>query len=133
VRYIVNSMVAEVLKVDPYFLGAPGYPLDLQILAATDTLEYEAMAEAQDLVTSTRDESFFQEFDAALGARDSRLVGYNPDSERVLAEAVRTVLGRSASEMSDADAIAAVLDPARNEYLGHPLFLAMNSKLMQTL
>jgi thymidylate synthase ThyX len=133
VRYIVNAMVAEVLKVDPYFLGAPGYPLDLQVLGASDTLEYEALADLQSTVTTSTDERFFHEFDAALEGRNSRLVGYNTDAERVLADAVRTVLGTTPEQMSDADALAAVLDPARNQYLGHPLFLAMNSKLMQTL
>jgi thymidylate synthase ThyX len=133
VRYIVNAMVAEVLKVDPYFLGAPGYPLDLQVLGAADTLEHEALAELRATTSATSDERFFREFDAALGGRSSRLVGYNVDSEHVLAEAVRAVLGATAEQMDDAAALAAVLDPARNQYLGHPLFLAMNSKLMQTL
>jgi thymidylate synthase ThyX len=133
VRFIVNSMVAEVLKVDPNFLGAPGYPLDLQILGATDTVEYEALAELQTSARATTDEQFFRDFDAALEGRDSRLAGYNPNSERVLADAVRAVLGRTTAEMSDENALAAVLDPAQNDYLGHPLFLAMNSKLMQTL
>jgi hypothetical protein len=60
-------------------------------------------------------------------------VAYTPDAERVLADAVRTVLGRARSELDDDTAIALVLDPARNHYLGHPLYLAMHSKLMQTL
>jgi thymidylate synthase ThyX len=133
VRYIVNTMVAEVLKVDPFFLGAPGYPLDLQVLGQSDTLEYEALASLQPAVSGDHDERFFVEFDATLGDRDSVLVGYNADSEKVLADAVRAVLGTTSDGMCDADALAAVLDPARNSYLGHPLFLAMNSKLMQTL
>lgn len=133
VRYIVNAMVGEVLRVDPYFLGAPGYPLDLQVLGATDTLEYEALSELTGTVASSSDERFFEEFDTALGGYDSRLVGYNTDAERILADAVRAVLGRTGEEMSDSAALAAVLDPAENHYLGHPLFLAMNSKLMQTM
>ncbi len=133
VRYIVNAMVAEVLKIDPYFLGAPGYELDLQILAAEDTIEYEALDGMRQTIASPSDERFFTEFDAALGQYDSRLASYNPDAERVLADAVRTVLGKTADEMADDDALLAVLDPARNHYLGHPLFLAMNSKLMQTM
>src|SRR5690606_16000122 len=31
------------------------------------------------------------------------------------------------------EALGRVLDPAQNSYLGHSLFLAMNSKLMQTM
>ncbi|HMM43762.1 MAG TPA: FAD-dependent thymidylate synthase, partial [Thermomicrobiales bacterium] len=133
VRYIVNAMVAEVLKIDPFFLGARGYELDLQILGAEDTIEYEALDGMRRTVASPSDERFFAEFDATLGRYDSRLASYNPDAERVLADAVRTVLGKTPAAMSDEDALLAVLDPARNHYLGHPLFLAMNSKLMQTM
>ena len=133
VRYLVNRMVQEVLALDPDFLGAPGYPLDLSILAAEDTLEYEALADLRANLDQTGDAPFFTEFDAALGGYDSRLVGYDPNAEHVLADAVRTVLGLPANELSDAAAIARVLDPAQNSYLGHALFLAMNSKLMQTM
>jgi thymidylate synthase ThyX len=133
VRYIVNQMVAEVLRVDPHFLGAPGYPLDLQLLGAGDTLEHEALAETGVTLRGEGDERFFNDFDAALGGYDSRLASYDPDAERVLADAVRTVMGVSADGLPDSAALATVLDPARNAYLGHPLFLAMNSKLMQTL
>jgi thymidylate synthase ThyX len=133
VRYIVNSMVAQVLERDPNFLGAPSYPLDLQILAMPDTLEYETLNNLQESIRSTPDESFFEEFDAQLGGLDSRLASYEPQAERMLADAVRTVLGVSADSMDDRAALAAVLDPAQNKYLGHPLFLAMNSKLMQTM
>ncbi|HET7035618.1 MAG TPA: FAD-dependent thymidylate synthase [Thermomicrobiaceae bacterium] len=133
VRYLVNRMVQEVLALDPYFLGAPGFPLDLSILAAEDTLEYEALAQLRGNLDQSGGEAFFAEFDAALGDYDSRLVGYDPSAERTLADAVRAVLGLPAAELTDAAAIARVLDPAQNPYLGHALFLAMNSKLMQTL
>jgi len=133
VRYLVNRMVAEVLEVDPNFLGTPGYPLDLQILEATDTLEYEALAAYQENVGTAQDERFFEEFDAQLDGYHSRLVSYDADAVQTLSEAVRTVLGKSAAELPNDAAISAVLDPAQNGYLGHSLFLAMNSKLMQTL
>ena len=78
-------------------------------------------------------ERFCADFDAQLGPwRNSRLASWNPNGEQVLADAVRTVLG--ASEMPDDDAaLAAVLSGADNPYLGHSLYLGMNSKLMQTL
>jgi len=133
VRYIVNRMVEEVLAVDPYFLGAPGYPLDLSILGESDTLEYQALASLGANLQQNNDEAFFQQFDAGLDGYDSKLVGYQPDAAQTLANAVRTVLGQTADELSDHAAIARVLDPAQNNYLGHHLFLAMNSKLMQTM
>ena len=133
VRYLVNRMVGEVLAVDPDFLGTPDAPLDLEVLAAEDTLEHRALTDLQANLAQPGDEAFFREFDEGLGGYDSKLVGYNPEAEHLLASAVRTVLGRSRADLLDAEAIALVLDPARNQYLGHPLFLAMNSKLMQTL
>lgn len=133
VRYLVNQMVHAVLAVDPYFLGAPGYPLDLQLLAAEDTLEYESLANHRANLDQAGGEEFFRTFDAELDGYDSRLAGYDPDAVFTLASAIRTVLGRSEVELPDQEAIAQVLDPAKNRYLGHPLFLAMNSKLMQTL
>ncbi len=133
VRYIVNSMVSQVLEMDPYFLGSSSYPLDLQLLAMPDTLEYETLSNLQESIQATPGEAFFEEFDARLDGLDSRLSSFDPEAERLLADAVRTVLGVSADSMDDHSALAAVLDPAQNKYLGHPLFLAMNSKLMQTM
>ena len=133
VRYLVNRMVEEVLDVDPYFLGAPDFPLDLKIFAQEDTLEYESLQAIADNVNHGHDDSFFEEFDSRLNGLDSRLVHVDPNAERVLADAVRTVLGVSEGSLPDREAIARVLDPSQNAYLGHSLFLAMNSKLMQTM
>jgi flavin-dependent thymidylate synthase len=136
VRYIVNRMVEQVLEVDPYFLGTEKYPLDLRVLGVAETLEARALADWRTNVGQTADhsEAFFQAFDEGLGPwRNSRLVSTNPDGERVMADAVRTVLGVAGDGLSDAEAIARVLDGSHNPYLGHPLFLAMSSKLMQTM
>ncbi len=135
VRFIVRRMLDEVLALDPFFLGAPEYPLDLRPLAAEETLEAQALAHwrANLAQTPAEMEAFCDGFDAELGDLDSKLVGHNPDAERVMADAVRAVLGADAATLSDADALAQVLDGSRNPYLGHPLFLAMNSKLMQTM
>ncbi|MCC6792410.1 MAG: FAD-dependent thymidylate synthase [Thermomicrobiales bacterium] len=136
VRYIVNKMVEQVLEVDPYFLGTPKYPLDLRVLGVAETLEAEALAHwrANLAQSEAETEVFCRAFDASLGPwENSRLVSTNPDGEAAMAEAVRTVLGLGAETMGDAEAIAQVLDGARNPYLGHPLFLAMSSKLMQTM
>jgi flavin-dependent thymidylate synthase len=133
VRYLVNQMVNEVLKVDPYFLGAPDFPLDLQILAAEDTVEYDVLHEVRQNLNGNSDESFFREFDRQLDGYNSKLVGYDRDAEHTLANAVRSVIGATNDDLDDRVAIAKVLDPAENQYLGHSLFLAMNSKLMQSL
>src|SRR4051812_29996522 len=135
VRAIVNRMIDEVLAVDPYFLGAPGFPLDLRLLETGETLEAQALSEWRGALRQPEAETNEapRAFDDALGPFDSRLVGVDADAERVMAEAVRTVLGATPETLSDEDALAQVLDPTRNPYLGHPLFLGMQSKLMQTM
>jgi thymidylate synthase ThyX len=134
VSYIVRRMIEEVLVVDPLFLGAPEYPLNLRPLLEDETLESQMYARWHETIGQRADdaERFCADFDVQMGRwRNSRLTSWNPNSESVLADAVRTVLG--ASEMPDADALAAVLSGADNQYLGHSLYLGMNSKLMQTL
>ncbi|HEV2527034.1 MAG TPA: FAD-dependent thymidylate synthase [Thermomicrobiales bacterium] len=137
VRLIVRKMVDAVLEVDPLFLGAPEYPLDIRPLLAEETEEARAIAHwrasaDQDL---DRVERFCREFDGDLEAAgvESRLVGAHPDTERIFADAIRTVVGATRDEVSDEDAIAQVLDAVHNTYLGHPLYLGMHSKLMQTM
>lgn len=136
VRYIINRMVTEVLTVDPYFLGGPGYPLDLKALGAEQSLEAEAFQawRANLAQSQERAEQWFDEFDAAMdGRQSSKLVSWNPDGERVMADAVRAIMAVPSTELSNEDAIAQVLDGSQNEYLGHALFLGMHSKLMQTM
>jgi hypothetical protein len=128
-------MVDEVLAVDPYFLGAPGYPLDLRLLSTEETLEARALSDWRANLgqTEAETEAFCRDFDAELGEFDSRLAGFDPAAERRMADAVRAVLGMSAATLSDDAALAQVLDGARNPYLGHALFLGTHSKLMQTM
>lgn len=135
VRCIVNQMVSQVLAMDPYFLGGPGHPLDLRVLATEETLESQVFANWSANMAQSREgaEAFFAGFDAALGDRNSRLVSYNPDAEARMADAVRTVIGAPQDAVSTDDAIAQVLDGARNPYHGNALFLGMHSKLMQTM
>jgi thymidylate synthase ThyX len=135
VRAIVDRMLAEVLAIDPYFLGAPGHPLDLKLLDAEETLEAGALSEWRGPVESPHAEAGAarEAFDAALGPFNSKLVGYEVDAERIMADAVRAVLAVTAETLPDDEALAQVLDPTRNPYLGHPLFLGMQSKLMQTM
>ena len=135
VRYIVNQMVSQVLEVDPYFLGGPGYPLDLTVLDDDETLEAQAMADWRANLGQHPDraEAFFQEYDAELGGLNSRLVQYNPDAETVFADTIRTVMGIERGALADDDAIARVLDGGQNAYHGQSIFLGMQSKLMQTM
>lgn len=135
VRYIVNQMISQVLEVDPYFLGGPRHPLDLTALGYEQTLEAQALDDWRANLAQHPDsaERFFQEYDAALGGLNSKLVNHNPDAERIFADAIRTVMGMEGNALSDQDAIARVLDGSQNAYHGNSVFLGMHSKLMQTM
>ena len=104
VRDIVDRMVDEVLAVDPYFLGAPGFPLDLRLLDTGETLEAQALGRvarrAGPTGAAAETAAARDAFDEALGPYDSRLIGYDADAERVMAEAVRAVLAVDARRRS---------------------------------
>ena len=137
VRYIVNRMVDEVLAVDPLL------PRRAQIPARSARARRRRDARGARrwptgrptlAQTEAETEAFCQEFDAALGrSANSRLVSSNPDAERSWPRRCGPCSALTREAMTDEDAIAQVLDGAQNPYLGHPLFLAMNSKLMQTM
>lgn len=135
VRYIVNQMVSQVLEMDPYFLGAPGYPLDLTPLATEQSLEADTFNEWRANLNQDRHgvEAFFQEYDSRLDGLNSKLVYHNADGERVFADSIRAVMGMEGASLSDDDAIARALDGGQNAYHGQAVFLGMHSKLMQTM
>jgi thymidylate synthase ThyX len=73
--------------------------------------------------------AFCREFDAQLDGRTSKLVDYKTRNERLMADAVREVLGVPTARVSDAEAIELVLNPAKNRLLGESLNLTTHSKL----
>jgi thymidylate synthase ThyX len=120
---IVGEMVKRVKEVDPQFFERVGkQPLDQEQLPE--------WALGQQRTTS---DGFRVEFDAQLNGKVSGLVDYSANAERVVAQAVRAVLGRSEAEMSDEDALSAVLDPARNTYRLETLNVSAHSPLMRAL
>src|SRR5207247_815322 len=66
---------------------------------------------------------FLREFDRDMGGRVSVLADYPAKNEETLARAVREVLGLTRDRLTDDEAIATVMDPARNRYLGEALNL----------
>ena len=124
-RLLVDQMVAEVLRHEPEYQTLLEQPIPHQ-----ETLEARALAS---LGNRPPRRDFGAGFDAALGGRVSRLVDWGRDSEATVAESVREVLGASASEMDDSEALRWILDPSRNRYLGEALNLDTLSKLTRCL
>jgi thymidylate synthase ThyX len=125
-RLVVQKMVDAVLDVDPRYRTILEEPLD-----EAQTPEAAFFAAAP--VDSATARAFCAEFDAQLAGRTSKLVDYKAQNERVLADAVREVLGLPASRMSDEDAIDLALNPARNPLLGESLNLTTHGKLTRAM
>jgi thymidylate synthase ThyX len=126
-RLVVGRMVAEVLRHDPGYRAILEEPLP-----AEETVEAAALAAAGGLDPGRAD-AFAREFDAELGPRTSLLVGRKAENEALVAQAVREVLGVPRARLDDAEALAQILDPARNRYHAEAMNVATHSKLMRAL
>ena len=116
-RAVIGRMVEEVLKIDPEFEKELPTPL---------------MSEEEE-VNMQRAKQFTKEFDQRLGEWPSKLLDPNPSSEKTLAQAVRTVLGKTVSQLSDAQAISEVLDSSKNPLLGDTFNVTTLSKVSRAL
>ncbi|MBI4467168.1 MAG: FAD-dependent thymidylate synthase [Acidobacteria bacterium] len=119
---VVREMVARVKEVDPAFFERVGK----EPLADDELPEWPYLQQG-----STN--GFRQELNAQLGGHVSVLLDYSPHAERVVAQAVRAVLGKSSAEMSDEAALEAVMNPAKNGYRLETLNVAAHSPLMRAL
>jgi thymidylate synthase ThyX len=126
---VVGQMVEQVKRVDPQFFERIGkQPLEPEQLPESEFLRQPAVPSSE-----TSRDGFRQEIDAQLNGRVSALVDYSANAERVVAQAVRAVLGRSQAEMPDDDALDAALNPARNRYRLETLNVSTHSPLMRVL
>lgn len=123
---VVKKMVDCLLEAEPKFELILEQPLELE-----ETPEGQFMQAFQGGSTQTK--AFLQEFDESLDGRVSKLVDYKINNEAVLAASVREVLGVPRSGMTDKEAIALALDPAKNRLLGESLNVTTLSKLSRCL
>jgi thymidylate synthase ThyX len=124
-RQVVDRMVAAVLAVDPDLERVLESPI-----APEETVESVAF---ERLGREGPSPGFRESFDAFLGGRVSKLADWKLAAEETIAESVREVLGAGSAEIGDDEALALVLDPARNHYLGESLNLTTHSKLARCL
>lgn len=127
-RIVVDKMVAAVNAWDPDFFKFIEDPMPIE-----QTLEFQLVSSFDESLRCCWPKAFIQEFDRDLGGLSSKLVDYKANAEPVLAQSVRSVLGVPGTAMSDDDAIAWVLDPAKNPYFSESLNLTTMSKLTRTL
>ncbi|MGB7285262.1 MAG: FAD-dependent thymidylate synthase [Candidatus Acidiferrum sp.] len=121
-RAVVKDMVEEVKKIDPQFFERFG----------TEPLE-ERPEWAADATDTQAGEDFAKEFDAKLQGKTSKLLDYSPNAPAVMAEAYRAVLGLTASQCPDSEAIDRLLNPARNPYRLEVLDIGVHAPMMRAL
>jgi thymidylate synthase ThyX len=118
-RYVVGEMVARVREVDPQFF---------------DRFDNEPMDAPPEWHEPARNgEAFAREFDAKLSGLTSKLVDYSPGALAVMADAYRAVVGLTAAECPDAEALDRMLNPARNPYRRETLNIGVHAPLMRPL
>jgi flavin-dependent thymidylate synthase len=117
---IVGAMVDQVRGVDPQFF---------------DRFDNAPMEDPPEWAGSAPrgGEAFAREFDAKLGPRTARLLDYSPGAIEAMAEAYRAVLGLTARECSDDEAIDRLMNPARNPYRRETLNIGVHAPIMRAL
>jgi thymidylate synthase ThyX len=118
-RGIIGEMVARVREVDPQFF---------------DRFDNVPMDDPPEWQTPPRDgEAFAREFDARLAGLTSRLLDFSPRAIEAMAEAYRAVMGYTAVECPDAEALDRMLNPARNPYRRETLNIGVHAPMMRAL
>ncbi|MCC7519428.1 MAG: FAD-dependent thymidylate synthase [Verrucomicrobiae bacterium] len=125
---VVGAMVEELLRVAPGYRAVLEEPIPLE-----ETAEHRFFREAVGAADARAQAQFIHEFDVDLGGRVSLLVDHKVNNEKLLADAVREVLGAPRADLEDDDAIALALDPARNRLLGEAMNLTSLSKVARAL
>ncbi|HYL64481.1 MAG TPA: FAD-dependent thymidylate synthase [Candidatus Methylomirabilis sp.] len=137
-RAVIGAMVEEVKKLDPQFFERFGTePLEERPEwnergrngAGGET----GLTGRLDIGQRENPQSFAAEFDASLAGKTSKLVDYSPNAPRVLADSFRAVLGLTAFQCPDSDAIDRLLNPARNPYRLEVLNVGVHAPMMRAL
>lgn len=128
-KLVVFEMVNQVAeKCDPNFLKELEDPLPLE-----KTPEFQVLQSLKNPINFKKAELFKKEFDEGLQGYTSKLISWSTDAPQTLAKAVRDVLGKNSTSMSNNEAIDLILNPAKNKLLGDILNLTTLNKLSQAL
>jgi len=124
-RLVVGMMVDELLRHDPDYKVILQEPLDGDYFPESAHVAPGAVGH-----DSSRTGEFVREFDASMGDYEfARLISWQENAPRTVADSVREVLGLPSAALQDEDAIALALDPSNNRLLGESLNLTTHHKL----
>ncbi|MGH9257965.1 MAG: FAD-dependent thymidylate synthase [Vicinamibacterales bacterium] len=122
-RAVVGDMVRLVRTWDPLFFDKIGL----------DPVCVDDVPEARFPRPRASGDRFAAAFDARLNGRWSRLRDSSMEAEAIVADAVRSVFGLDPGDMTDAEALDRVLNPAQNRYRLDVLNVSYHSPLMRAL
>jgi thymidylate synthase ThyX len=121
-RTVIGEMVAHVKNIDAQFFERFGIePLD-------ELPEWKLES-----ASAPQGDAFAREFDTQLDGRTAKLLDYSANAPAVVASSYRAVLGLSAAECSDAEALDRLLNPARNLYRLETLNVGVHAPMMRAL
>ncbi len=127
-KLVVGRMVQALVDLDPTYSEILEDPI-----AAEATPEVVFLDAHPELAEAGSRGRFVEEFDASLRGRVSLLVDWKARAEEETAGAVREVLGAPRAALSDDEAIALAVSPARNRILGQALNLTTMDKLARAM
>lgn len=125
-KEVIGQMAERVREIDPQFFDRfDNEPME-------DPPEWNQSASTAG--GSAHDgEKFAREFDAQLGTLTARLIDYSPRAIQAVAEAYRAVMGLTAGECPDTEALDHMLNPARNPYRRETLNVGVHAPMMRPL
>jgi thymidylate synthase ThyX len=118
-KEVVGQMVARVRERDPQFFDR------------FDNAPLEEPPEWQE--PRRHGEAFAREFDGQLRGMTSRLIDSSPRAVEAVAAAYRAVIGASARECSDSEALDRILNPERNPYRRETLNIGVHAPILRPL
>ena len=127
-RVLVRKMLDAVCAADPLFANEICDPIPLE-----QTPEYRFFAGRAEPTRSETTKAFLREFDARLNGRTSVLLEASSRGETTAADAVRAIYGVPRESLSDAEALALLLDPSRNPYFAETLNVHTLTKLSRAM
>ena len=126
-RAIVGEMVAHVKNIDYQFFDRFG------IEPLVELPEWRTSSPDNTQNSATDGQAFAKEFDAQLDGRTAKLLDYSANAPAVIASSYRAVLGLSAADCSDDQALDRLLNPARNLYRLETLNVGVHAPMMRAL
>lgn len=128
---LIGAMVDEVEKIDPLLVNE--MPDELSPEESEEYRILERLDRTSTVLDPQRAKRFVSEFEETLEGKISRLVSRPENGTEAVASSLRATLGLSRSDLSDGDALRALLSPEESPLLASTLGEANLSRILRSL